>query len=126
MIVRVEVSTISDYLMKIVCCIVVFGTLVGVSVLNVIWCELLMTSAISCPLLSSVYECQGVECAFTSLVSGMFGLLPSTLISIHIFHPVFIIFPHHMSIPSQPTTSNDSCDWFNFNQVHQLFTSLKD
>ena len=25
-----------------------------------------MTSAISCPLWSSVYECQRVECAFTS------------------------------------------------------------
>ena len=44
-------------------------------------CELLfllcfmMTSAISCPLWSSVYECQRVECAFTSPVrteSGMF------------------------------------------------------
>ena len=31
-----------------VCCSVVFGTLVGVSVFNVIWSELLMTSAISC------------------------------------------------------------------------------
>ena len=30
--------------------------------------ELLMTSAISCPLWSSVYECQRVECAFTSPV----------------------------------------------------------
>ena len=27
-----------------------------------------MTSAISCSLWSSVYECQRVECAFTSLV----------------------------------------------------------
>ena len=33
-----------------VCCSVVFGTLVGVSVFSVIWSELLMTSAISCPL----------------------------------------------------------------------------
>ena len=34
-----------------------------------------MTSAISCPLWSSVYECQGVGCAFTSPVRiecGMF------------------------------------------------------
>ena len=45
-----------------VCCSVVFGTLVGV-----MWSELLMTSAISCPVWSSVYECQRVECAFTSL-----------------------------------------------------------
>ena len=38
----------------------------------VVWCvcvmrsELLMTSAISCPMWSSVYECQRVERAFTS------------------------------------------------------------
>ena len=45
-----------------VCCSVVFGTLVGVFVFSVMWSELLMTSAISCPLWSSVYECQRVEC----------------------------------------------------------------
>ena len=39
------------------CCIVVFGNLVGVSVSSVMWSGLLMTSAISCPLCSSVYEC---------------------------------------------------------------------
>ena len=39
-----------------VCCRVVFGTLVGVSVFSVMWSELLMTSAISCPLWSSAYE----------------------------------------------------------------------
>ena len=53
----------------------VFGSLVGVSVFSVMWSELLMTSAISCPLWSSVYECQRVECAFTSPVrteGGMF------------------------------------------------------
>ena len=38
-----------------VCCSVVFGTLVGV--FGVMWSELLMTSAISCALWSSVYEC---------------------------------------------------------------------
>ena len=51
-----------------VCCIVVF-------MFSIMWSELLMTSAISCPLWSSVYECQRVECAFTSLVwtaCGMF------------------------------------------------------
>ena len=37
-----------------VCCSVVFGTLVGVFVFSVMWSELLMTSAISCPLWSSV------------------------------------------------------------------------
>ena len=46
----------------------VFDTLVGVFVFSVMWSELLMTSAISCPLWSSVYECQRVECAFTSPV----------------------------------------------------------
>ena len=44
----------------------VFGTLFGVFVFSVMWSELLMTSAISCHLSSSVYECQTVECAFTS------------------------------------------------------------
>ena len=61
-----------------VCCSVVFGTLVGVFVFSVMWSELLMTSAISCPLWSSVYECQRVECAFTSPVRtecGMFVML---------------------------------------------------
>ena len=44
-----------------VCCSVVFGTLVGVFVVfSVMGSELLMTSAISCPLWSSVYECQRV------------------------------------------------------------------
>ena len=51
-----------------VCCSVVLGTLVGGLVFSVMWTELLMTSAISCPLWSSVYECQRVECAFRSLV----------------------------------------------------------
>ena len=41
-----------------VCCSVVFGTLVGVSVFSVIWSELLKASAISCLLWSSVYDCQ--------------------------------------------------------------------
>ena len=35
---------------KDVCCNVVFGTLVGVSVFSVIWSELLMPSVICCPL----------------------------------------------------------------------------
>lgn len=33
-----------------VCCSVVFGTLVGVFVLSVMWFELLMMSAMICPL----------------------------------------------------------------------------
>ena len=55
-------------------CSVVFGTLVGVFVFSVMWSELLMTSAISCPLWSSVYECQRVECAFTSLLRTECGM----------------------------------------------------
>ena len=59
-----------------VCCGVVFGTLVGVSVFSVMWSELLMTSAItiSYPLWSSVYMCQRVECAFTSPVRTECGM----------------------------------------------------
>ena len=53
---------------KHVCCSVVIGTLVGVFVFSLMWSELLMTLAISCHLWSSVYECQRVECAFTSTV----------------------------------------------------------
>ena len=58
-----------------VCCNVVFGTLVCVFAFSVLWSELLMTSAISFPLWSSVYKYQRVECAFTSPVRiecGMF------------------------------------------------------
>ena len=58
-----------------VSCSVVFRTLVGVFVFSVMWSELLMTSTISCPVWSSVYECQRVECAFTPPVRtgcGMF------------------------------------------------------
>ena len=42
---------------------VVFDTLVGVFVFSVMWSELLLTSAINCPLWSSVYKCHKVECA---------------------------------------------------------------
>ena len=45
-----------------VCCSVVFDTLVCVFGFSVMWSELLMTSAISCPLWSSVYECQRGVC----------------------------------------------------------------
>ena len=53
---------------------VVFATLVGVFVFSVMWSELLMTSAISCPLWPSVYECQRVQCAFTSPVKTACGM----------------------------------------------------
>ena len=57
-----------------VCCNVVFRTVVGVFVFSVMWSELLMTSVISCPLLSSVYEYQRVECAFRSPVRTECGM----------------------------------------------------
>ena len=41
---------------------------------SVMWSELLMTSVISCPLWSSVYEYQRVECAFTSPVRTECGM----------------------------------------------------
>ena len=52
-----------------------FGTLVGVSVLSVMWLELESVSEISSPRWSSVYECQSVECAFTSPVIIELGML---------------------------------------------------
>ena len=55
-------------------CIVVFGNLIGMFVFSVMWSELLMTSAISCPQWSSVYECQRAECAFTSPVKTECGM----------------------------------------------------
>ena len=57
-----------------VCCSVVFGTLFGVIVFSVMWSEMLMTSAIICPLWSSVYEYHKLECAFTSPVRTEFGM----------------------------------------------------
>ena len=62
MIVRVELSTMSSVLDTVVisgddvCCSVVFDTLVGVFVFSVMWSKLMMTSAISCPLVISVRE----------------------------------------------------------------------
>ena len=58
-----------------VCFSVVFATLVGMFVFNVMWSELLMTSAICYPLWSSVYECHKVECAFTSPVRTACGMI---------------------------------------------------
>ena len=48
--------------------------MVSVFVFSVMWSELLMTSAISCPLWSSWYECQKMECAFTSPVRTECGM----------------------------------------------------
>ena len=60
--------------MNIFVIVLVFGTLIDVFVFCVMWSVLLMTSAISCPLWSSVYECQRVECAFTSTVRTECGM----------------------------------------------------
>ena len=51
-----------------------FGTLVGGFVFSVMWSKLQMISAICCPLWSSVYEYQSVECAFTSPVRTECGM----------------------------------------------------
>ena len=48
------------------------------------------------------------------------GILPSTLYSIPFF--VLLTFLNHMTIPSQSTTSNDSCVRLNYNQPSQFFT----
>ena len=63
-----------------VCCSVMFGTLVGV--FSVMWSELLLTSAISCPLWSSVYGCYKVECAFTSPVRTECGMFVMCCMSV--------------------------------------------
>ena len=57
------------------CWYALFGTLVGVSVLSVMWLELESVSEISSPRWSSVYECQSVECTFTSPVIIELGML---------------------------------------------------
>ena len=65
-----------------VCCSVVFGTLVGVFVFSVMWSKLLMISAISCPLWSLVYECQRVECKFTSPMKTECGMFSDVLYAV--------------------------------------------
>ena len=57
-----------------VCCSVVFVTLVCVFVFSVVWSELLMPSAISCPVLSSAYTYHKLECAPTSPVRTECGM----------------------------------------------------
>ena len=57
------------------CWCALFSTLVGVSVLSVMRLELESVSEISSPRWSSVYECQSVECAFTSPVIIELGML---------------------------------------------------
>ena len=76
MIVRVELSTMSDCITVMMSgedvCYGVSRTLVVV--FSVMWSELRMTSAISCPLWLSMYECHKVKCAFTSPVRTECGM----------------------------------------------------
>ena len=60
----------------------VFGTLVGVFVFSVMWSVLMMTSANSCPLRSSVYKCQRVESGFTYPVRTSVACLWCTVCSV--------------------------------------------
>ena len=64
------------------CCSVVFGTLVELFVFSVMWSELLMTSVMSCPLWSSVYECNNMECVFTSPVRTECGMVVMCCMSV--------------------------------------------
>ena len=75
------------------------------------------SSAISASTLSNhVLVCQPVFCLqlYTPYISSP---SPHHLSS----SPFLITFPHHMSIPSQSTTSNESCDMLNSNQPSQFF-----
>ena len=57
---------------------------------SVMWYELLMPSAISCPMWSSVYECHNVECAFTSPVSTECGMFVMCCMQFH-FNIIIIV-----------------------------------
>ena len=78
MIVRVELSTMSDCKVCLTpwsCLVMMFVVVWCLAlVLGCLWSELLMTSVISCPLWSSVYECQRVECKFTFSVRTECGM----------------------------------------------------
>ena len=80
------------------CCSVVFGTLVGVFVFSVMWSDLLMTSAISCPLWSpSVYECQRLECAFTSPGRTVCDVLYAVVFHVAtVLYCVDVLYVHHI------------------------------
>ena len=67
----------------------VFSTLIGVFVFSVMWSELLMTSAISCSLWSSVYDCRRVECAFTSPVRTECAMFVMYCMQCYILYQLF-------------------------------------
>ena len=58
----------------------------------------------------SLYPCS----SWSSYLSSAFNPIFHTFL-----HPILITFRHHMSIPSLPTTSNDSCDRLSSNQLSQ-------
>ena len=119
MIVHVELSMMSDcivcwtpwrYMVNmfgVVWCLVLWLWLV----FSVMWSGLLMTSAISCPLWSSMYECHKVELAFTSpvrTVCVMFVMccmqccccLPSTMTLAIGGSPIFPLVVYQPASPS--------------------------
>ena len=86
MIVRVELSRMSvvkcvRHRGDDVCCSVVFGTLVGVFVFSVMWSELLMTSAINCPLWYSVYECH-ISCEDCDILYAVLYICVSCFVDV--------------------------------------------
>ena len=61
----------------------IFGEYVSCSVVfGPLFSELLMTSAISCPLWFSVYGCQRMECAFTSPMRSECGMFVMCCMSV--------------------------------------------
>ena len=59
-------------------------------VFSVMWSELMITYAISCPLWSSVYQCHKVECAFKSSVRTGCGMF--VMCCMHCCMSVFAVF----------------------------------
>ena len=92
-----------------------FGTLVGMSVFSVSWAELLMTSDISCPLWSSVYECQRVECAFTSSVMTECGMFDVLYVVLYVRVRCFVVFGYAVL---RRYINVCNCDMFNVVIVH--------
>ena len=60
--------------LQLLCIFRILCLSVGVLVFSVMWSELLLTSAVSCPPWSLVYECQRVEGSFISPVRTECGM----------------------------------------------------
>ena len=75
----------------------------------------------------SGHHCRGSE-GFDTICTAVCNRRDSStacrLCRLEPFPPFLIIFPHHMSIPSQSITSNDIFNRPNSNQPSQLFTYL--